>query len=391
MTVDELWKGSLVEGQEVGRKLDMERQAPAEVIHLFYGGSDVDLHIYAPDGRHAGRDYGKGTIDNGIPGVLALGTDSGSHEQIRIDPARAPEGLRWAVVGMSVPVPEEFRIVRERWSSAVKPIVTLTPERTMLAASSGDDSRGVIVQARELTCVRGPGIVEVRLRGAQRGAVLSPTRFKMPPCGAVDLRVEVPPTARPGDTWHLSLSGPDGASLATAQIQVGAPLGRHDWSSPLPSVASVKGGPAALVAALVLSGVGFVAFFAWLVLRRERSSVNSRAGPPSGTPVHAFSRIPGPRLRFVDPSGVSRVFPFPNGALRIGREQDNHLVVYDLHVSRYHATLSRDESSMWLTNHAAPSATLVDGDSLPCEEPVRVASGCTIRLAGGTSIVIESG
>lgn len=83
------------------------------------------------------------------------------------------------------------------------------------------------------------------------------------------------------------------------------------------------------------------------------------------------------------------VFPLEEGGLKIGRADDNHVIIKDDDgVSRYHATLLFDHGSLWLRDSGSRNGVFVndrrvtDHKELSVGDVVRVgASQFTVRWA----------
>jgi pSer/pThr/pTyr-binding forkhead associated (FHA) protein len=86
------------------------------------------------------------------------------------------------------------------------------------------------------------------------------------------------------------------------------------------------------------------------------------------------------------------VVPIPEGGLKIGRAEDNHVVVADDDgVSRYHATLLLDHGSLWLRDSGSRNGVFVndkrvhDHKELSVGDVVRIgAATFTVRWASDT-------
>jgi len=73
----------------------------------------------------------------------------------------------------------------------------------------------------------------------------------------------------------------------------------------------------------------------------------------------------GPVLVCTEGPLSGRVFPIPQGGLKIGRAPDNDVVVlHDDGVSRYHATLLFDNGKLWVRDAGSRNGVLVNGKRL---------------------------
>jgi len=56
-----------------------------------------------------------------------------------------------------------------------------------------------------------------------------------------------------------------------------------------------------------------------------------------------------------------QIFKVPDGGLTLGRADDNHIIVRDDGVSRYHAQLLYDGGSLWLRDAGSRNGVFVNG------------------------------
>jgi pSer/pThr/pTyr-binding forkhead associated (FHA) protein len=80
-----------------------------------------------------------------------------------------------------------------------------------------------------------------------------------------------------------------------------------------------------------------------------------------------------------------RAIRVPEGGLDIGRAEDNHIVVKDDGVSRYHARLLYDAGSLWLQDAGSRNGVFVNGARVTDHRALKV--GDVIRLSDHTFAV----
>lgn len=109
--------GEIAQGETASYVLSVEGKNSLE-IYLSYPGSDLDLHLYDPQGRHVGMNYDTGSTDLQIPGAEY----SGNHavpEWIRVG---RPDSGDWRALIYGVEVstesePYEMEVKREAAST----------------------------------------------------------------------------------------------------------------------------------------------------------------------------------------------------------------------------------------------------------------------------------
>jgi hypothetical protein len=109
-----------------------------------------------------------------------------------------------------------------------------------------------------------------------------------------------------------------------------------------------------------------------------------------GTDPTQFFWAFGTLLHIRQPNGDVLEEPFRE-ALRIGRAEDNHLVLNDRSISRYHLSLEPDAEGARVKNISRhPRTTFLDGEALPPdpERSVLVTFAQTLTLVDGTTIKI---
>jgi hypothetical protein len=72
----ETYAGQISQGQTVTQNFTVEEETASLTFTLGWTGTDLDLHIYDPLGRHAGVDYRTGAIESQIPNVSYSGSDA---------------------------------------------------------------------------------------------------------------------------------------------------------------------------------------------------------------------------------------------------------------------------------------------------------------------------
>lgn len=80
------------------------------------------------------------------------------------------------------------------------------------------------------------------------------------------------------------------------------------------------------------------------------------------------------------PNGDTRTQPADQLAYRLGRADDNDLVLNDSSVSRRHARLSREGDQWMLEDLASASGTFIDSQQLPPNTPTPLLPGQVVRL-----------
>lgn len=369
--VETAWSGPVAQGQKVSHPVP-PANGGVQWLHLSYGGSDIDLHVYAPDGRHAGRSYTRGRVENQIPGVTAFATDSHAHERIRIDAARAPSGLRYEVVGVRLRSPERVEIVSERWKPSVPALVALSPDSVVLSGGRSAPTRLELL-AREVTCTADAGALQVRASGSE-GVTVVPTQVTLPSCGRAAIQVSLPEGDGVGATVELV----DAQGKVRAQARIGASAGSEPDAPKSEDAWGGKSrrgsGTIALVVGLIVLLIGGVIAFAFF------GSTSSRSEAPAAG---------GCAVTVTPPSGPGWRLTLPALECTVGRAPGNVVVIEDDHISRHHLTVSWDASRLSVLNATSPERTLLDGNPLPTGAEVQIESGATLRLAGGTLLKIE--
>lgn len=70
----------------------------------------------------------------------------------------------------------------------------------------------------------------------------------------------------------------------------------------------------------------------------------------------------------------------PEGGLQIGRADDNHVVVEDEGVSRFHARLLYDNGSLWLQDAGSRNGLFVNGVRVTGHQALKVGDELTVAL-----------
>lgn len=92
--------------------------------------------------------------------------------------------------------------------------------------------------------------------------------------------------------------------------------------------------------------------------------------------LHAFLIVEG-----------ERVFPLDQPVTDIGRKNDNHIIIDDQHVSRYHAQVRKEQRSHVLIDLDSTTGTSVNGERI---QKVVLTPGDVISLGGVPLIFGES-
>lgn len=77
---------------------------------------------------------------------------------------------------------------------------------------------------------------------------------------------------------------------------------------------------------------------------------------------------------------AGRTIRVPEGGLDIGRSEDNHVVVQDEGVSRFHARLLYDNGSLWLQDAGSRNGVFVNGVRITGHKALKVGDEITIAL-----------
>ena len=391
----ELWAGTLEQGQRHAFELDVKPGGGAQWVHLFYQGSDIDLHLHA-GGRHAGRNYATGRTDNDISGVTASGIDIDAHESVYIRPSSSRRSVRVTVVGVSLRHPERVRVVQERWPASAGPTTALIPRRTVVSGRPGDKPIAVRLFARELSCAVGQPPLTVTTDRADL-ASLMPSTVTLPPCGEQAVTVNVAPDARGAGGIDIRLQRPDGTVVATSTIEVREPARTLAAGSGVSWGAGSGSGrwwALGVMAVLLLTVL-------WLVMRslgpvtaadspdagRVRSqsaAVKMPASDPRGAPIPATITL---RARV---SGAAPlVMRLQRGSTSLGRAPDNGVVIDVPQVSRHHAIVHVAADGVVFEHRAAADKTTVDGKPVPSGLRLPWNRGTAIRLAGDVWLDID--
>lgn len=96
-------------------------------------------------------------------------------------------------------------------------------------------------------------------------------------------------------------------------------------------------------------------------------------------------------LTIVEP-GESTMMPLPErGELRIGRADDNHIILASPSVSRYHAELIVVEGTVSVRDRGSANGTRIGGQRIASEAPVAVQPGVAIGIGSASLVVHQLG
>lgn len=378
-----VWSGPLTEGKRHRQKLSVDTSKGAHWVHLYYGGSDVDLHVWAPDGRHAGRNYTTGALDNTIPGVRVDGRDDNAHERLFVDPALAPAGLEFEVVGVSLRAPEHTSVVVERWDRDAPAQLTLTPSHAEYDPAAEGPLRFEWL-AREVTCAARSGPLTVRLTGAE-DARLSKPEITLDPCAGEGLSLELADRPRTGEL-KLQLVARTGEVMATATLTAAQRPGSPDDDASAQKESGGRfGGTAALAAvAAMLAALALL----FLFYRQTARARITGAGAGAAAPSAGVTRW---RVDVTGADGRTWSVTLTPGVNTVGRAPGSTVTLDTPQVSRHHATLQWLADGVSLVNYAPADATRRHGRPLPPGVAVPLSPGDTIRLAGGAHMTVIAG
>lgn len=165
-----------------------------------------------------------------------------------------------------------------------------------------------------------------------------------------------------GHTWLLSdLGSTNGTWVDGGAITASTPIG---------SAVTVRLGKADDGADVILEPLG----------ESSRQGAPTQVMPPPPTPMPPQAAMPSP--------GVSELHSMVQGALTVGRDPSNTVVLDDLLVSRHHAELRFDGQTWWLQDFGSSNGTYVDGrriERAPVTPQSLIGIGHqTFRLRGST-------
>lgn len=106
----------------------------------------------------------------------------------------------------------------------------------------------------------------------------------------------------------------------------------------------------------------------------------------SAIPVSAPVRQP---LKIVTPDG--REYALAPGALRLGRSEENDVVINDPQISRRHAEIHSDAQSSAIIDLNSANGTFVNGQRLTPHHPHRLQAGMSIRLGTEATVHVQAG
>lgn len=77
---------------------------------------------------------------------------------------------------------------------------------------------------------------------------------------------------------------------------------------------------------------------------------------------------------------AGRTVRVPEGGLDIGRSEENHVVIRDDGVSRFHARLLYDNGSLWLQDAGSRNGVFVNGVRITGHKALKVGDEVTVAL-----------
>lgn len=110
--------------------------------------------------------------------------------------------------------------------------------------------------------------------------------------------------------------------------------------------------------------------FATLV---PESSKNARAGKPEGLWIFEVAKRPG-----------ANAFDL---MVTLGRTHNNDIIVDELSVSKFHASLRRDPQGRWTITDMSTNGVRVDDVKLARDKPVPLRSGARLLLADAIELI----
>lgn len=87
-----------------------------------------------------------------------------------------------------------------------------------------------------------------------------------------------------------------------------------------------------------------------------------------------------PKLVCLEGSLKGKKFVVSETGLTIGRAEDNNVVLLDDGVSRYHASLTYDNGSLWLRDAGSRNGVVVNGESLLDHKALK--AGDQVEISG---------
>lgn len=415
-------RGALARGQEQEFGVEIPADAGPSVFTLDYEGSDFDLHVIDPEGRHVGPDYRSGRTEAAIPGG---GYTSGvATEEIRLLTPRAGR-YRVRVVCVTAHRNEDFEVSLDTGPRPAGPILTLRPQTVHFTPT--DDPDLVAVEVVEVTGVHDAGALSVagiaseawRASGPLRAGGVVRLELRKPgqmfrqgvtaleiSAGGVSTTLRLAPvpeevTARANslteslaaarsqrhallqaagavpDLWEATRFG------EYADPEVARALERRGPDVALPEsqaptwgsrgvAASGESEPPAAVGGL------FALVPGWLWLFFAAAAVFC-AGSAAIAVARSRGRTPSPATAPAPARQVLR-------SIRIGRAPDNDVVLADASVSAHHAVLRHDGDRWLICDLGSENGVLLNG--VKVREATVVASDSVI-LGSRTVLVSE--
>jgi pSer/pThr/pTyr-binding forkhead associated (FHA) protein len=92
-------------------------------------------------------------------------------------------------------------------------------------------------------------------------------------------------------------------------------------------------------------------------------------------------------LEIHGPAGVPWIYPFYGGVARIGRGQDNDVVLLDDRASRHHGQVTMRQGTLVYTDLGSTNGSWVNGAAV---QEIALGAGDAIRV-GDTTLIVRPG
>ncbi|MDT8389885.1 MAG: hypothetical protein RRC34_05180 [Lentisphaeria bacterium] len=176
-------EGTIRQGEERGQVVEIQPDMGAAVFYLDYEGSDIDLHVTDPQGRHVGPDYRLGKIEAGIPGGTHI--EGVGRKEIRLkNPAPGRYRVKWNAV--STHRRESYQVLFKQALEVREPLITCVPREIYLDPYDNLDL--ISISIMEISGVADAG--RPRLRGVDES--LWRVSGELAPGGIVKMEIRKP-------------------------------------------------------------------------------------------------------------------------------------------------------------------------------------------------------
>jgi len=107
-----------------------------------------------------------------------------------------------------------------------------------------------------------------------------------------------------------------------------------------------------------------------------------------GGPIPASAPAPQP-LKLVTPDGYE--YALTPGTLRMGRSEENDIVIHDPQISRQHAEIRSDMHSSAVIDLNSANGTFINGQRLAPHRPQTLQAGMSLRLGAQATLRVQAG